>query len=179
MIAADKGPIDAGPEAVPDPVSVPSPALSRDVLTEVIRNGVPLVGDMGVTIEALGRGTIRLRLPCRADFVRPGGTVTGPVLFALADVALWGAVLSLIGRVELAVTTSMTINFLRRPALKAVEAEARILKLGKRLAYGEITLWSEDEDAPVAHVTGTYSIPPHDPVAVPATHYVPAPPEES
>jgi uncharacterized protein (TIGR00369 family) len=161
--------------AAGEEVSVRSPALTKETLEQVIRDGVPLVGDMGVTIEALGRGTIRLRLPYRADFVRPGGTVTGPVLFALADVALWGAVLSLIGRVELAVTTSMTINFLRRPALKAVEAEARILKLGKRLAYGEITLWSEGDEAPVAHVTGTYSIPPHDPVPVAAAHYVAAP----
>ena len=68
--------------------------------------------------------------------------------------------LSLIGRVELAVTTSMTVNFLRRPAAVGVAAEARILKLGKRLAYGEVLLWSEGEDKPVAHVTGTYSIPP-------------------
>ncbi len=163
---------------MPTPSRALAPALTIDTLQQVIRDGVPLVGDMGVTIEALGRGTVRLRLPYRADFVRPGGTVTGPVLFALADVALWGAVLSLIGRVELAVTTSMTINFLRRPALKAVAAEARILKLGKRLAYGEITLWSEGDDAPVAHVTGTYSIPPHDPVAVTAAHYVPVPGDE-
>ena len=70
------------------------------------------------------------------------------------------------------VTTSMTINFLRRPAPRAVEAEARVLKLGKRLAYGEVTLWSQGEDEPVAHVTGTYSIPPHPPVTVPAPHYV-------
>ncbi len=144
--------------------------LSAEELSQVIRDGVPLVGDMGITVESVGAGTIRLRLPYRADFVRPGGTVTGPVLFALADVALWGAVLSLIGRVELAVTTSMTINFLRRPALRAVEAEARVLKLGSRLAYGEITIWSEDDAEPVAHVTGTYSIPPHRPVSVSVPH---------
>ncbi len=148
----------------------PKDTLTKDALERVIREGVPLVGDMGVTVEALEPGLIRLRLPYRADFVRPGGTVTGPVLFALADVALWGAVLSLIGQVELAVTTSMTINFLRRPTLRAIEAEARILKLGKRLAYGEITLWSEGEEEPVAHVTGTYSIPPHAPVAIPPSH---------
>ncbi|MEI7608033.1 MAG: PaaI family thioesterase, partial [Rhodospirillaceae bacterium] len=108
----------------------------------------------------------------RDDFVRPGGTVTGPAMFALADVALYGAVLSLIGRVELAVTTSMTVNFLRRPAPVAVVAEARILKLGKRLAYGEVMLWSEGEPEPVAHVTGTYSIPPHGPVTLAPPHYL-------
>jgi uncharacterized protein (TIGR00369 family) len=146
------------------------PALSIAEVAELIREGVPLVGAMGVEVETLGEGTARLRLPQRDDFVRPGGTVAGPALFALADVALYAAVLSLIGRVELAVTTSMTINFLRRPAPVAVVADARILKIGKRLAYGEVLLGSDGEDAPVAHVTGTYSIPPHDPVALPPGH---------
>ena len=149
------------------------PALSAEELAELIRVGVPLVGGMGVTVETVGDGTVRLRLPYRDDFVRPGGTVTGPALFALADVALYGAVLSLIGRVELAVTTSMTVNFLRRPAAVAVAAEARVLKLGKRLAYGEVLLWSEGDPNPVAHVTGTYSIPPHDPVTLAPPHYLP------
>ena len=149
------------------------PALQVEELAELIREGVPLVGGMGVSVETVGEGTVRLRLPYRADFVRPGGTVTGPAMFALADVALYGAVLSLIGRVELAVTTSMTVNFLRRPAPVAVVAEARVLKLGKRLAYGEVLLWSEGENEPVAHVTGTYSIPPHGPVALAPSHYLP------
>ena len=122
---------------------------------------VAAVGSYGVTVESVGAGTIRLRMPYREDFVRPGGTVTGPALFGLADVALYGAVLSMIGRVELAVTTSMTINFLRKPGQRGVIAEARILKLGKRLAYGDVLLYSEGEDEPVAHVTGTYSIPPN------------------
>ena len=146
-------------------------AVSADELADLIRDGVPLVGGMGVVVEAVGEGKVRLRLPYRGDFVRPGGTVTGPALFALADVALYGAVLSLIGRVELAVTTSMTVNFLRRPAPVAVIADARILKLGKRLAYGEILLWSDGEPDPVAHVTGTYSIPPHASVTLaPSLH---------
>lgn len=145
-----------------------TPAISIPELDALIREGVPMVGNLGVVIETLTPGTIRLRLPCQEDFVRPGGTITGPALFALADVALYGAVLSLIGRVELAVTTSMTINFLRRPPMRAVLAEARVLKMGKRLAYGEILLFSEGDDQPVAHVTGTYSIPPHAPVEAPA-----------
>ncbi len=135
-------------------------AVAAAELETLIREGVPLVGSYGVTVESVGAGTIRLRMPYREDFIRPGGTVTGPALFGLADVALYGAVLSLIGRVELAVTTSMTINFLRKPGQKGVIAEARILKLGKRLAYGDVLLYSEGEDEPVAHVTGTYSIPP-------------------
>lgn len=130
----------------------------------LVRESVPLVGSQGVRVRAMGAGTASLLLPFREDFLRPGGTVTGPALFGLADVALYGAVLSLIGRVELAVTTSMTINFLRRPPPAAIVAEARILKLGKRLAYGEVLLSVEGgEDGPVAHATGTYSIPPDRP----------------
>jgi uncharacterized protein (TIGR00369 family) len=136
------------------------PAITSDELEALIREGVPLVGSFGVTVEALDRGSVRLRMPYRDDFIRPGGTVTGPALFGLADVALYGAVLSIIGRVELAVTTSMNINFLRRPDLRPVIAEARILKLGKRLAYGDVLLFSEGDPDAVAHVTGTYSIPP-------------------
>ena len=93
------------------------------------------------------------------EMLRPGGTISGPAMFGLADVALYGAVLSMIGPVALAVTTNMNINFLRKPAPKDLLAEARILKLGKRLAVGEVTIWSEGEEEPVAHATGTYSIP--------------------
>lgn len=156
--------------SAPEPAPA-QPAMSKEDLDALIRDGVPLVGNFGVRIDSLGAGTIRLRLPYKDDFVRPGGTVTGPAMFGLADVALYGAVLSLIGRVELAVTTSMTINFLRRPPPVAIIAEARVLKLGKRLAYGEILLFSDGDPEPVAHATGTYSIPPHDPVVVAVSHY--------
>lgn len=148
-----------------------TPAISKEELDVLIREGVPLVGSFGVLIDSLGAGSIRLRLPYKDDFVRPGGTVTGPAMFGLADVALYGAVLSLIGRVELAVTTSMTINFLRRPPPVAIIADARILKMGKRLAYGEILIFSEGDPEPVAHATGTYSIPPHDPVTLAVSGY--------
>ncbi|MGO4724801.1 MULTISPECIES: PaaI family thioesterase [unclassified Inquilinus] len=137
-----------------------APAIEAETVEAIIRDGVPLIGAFGVTVRALGDGTATLVMPCRDDFVRPGGTITGPALFGLADVALYAAVLSRIGRVELAVTTSMAINFLRRPALVPVIAEARLLKLGRRLAYGEVLLFSEGEAEPVAHATGTYSIPP-------------------
>ena len=80
----------------------------------------------------------------------------------LADFAMYVAVLSKIGRVELAVTTNLTCNFLRRPRPKDVIGEARLLKLGRRLAVGEVALFTEGDEAagPVAHVTATYSIPP-------------------
>lgn len=135
------------------------PAMTAGEIQQLIAEGVPLVGQFGVTVAELGAGRAVLRQPCHDSFVRPGGTITGPAMFGLADVALYAAVLSLIGRVELAVTTSMTINFLRKPALRALAADARILKLGRRLAYGDVLIYSEGEDDPVAHATGTYSIP--------------------
>ena len=134
--------------------------IEKREFEELVRTSVPLVGSFGLTVLDIGDGTMRLSMPYRDDFVRPGGTVMGPALFSLADVALYGAVMSAIGRVDLAVTTSMTINFLRRPPPAPVIAEAKLLKLGKRLAYGEVLLFSEGLDEAVAHVTGTYSIPP-------------------
>ena len=149
-----------------------APVVSAEELEALIREGVPLVGNYGITIEQLGAGTVRMKLPYNDSFVRPGGTVTGPAMFGLADVALYAAVRSAIGRVELAVTTSMTINFLKRPPPVGMIAEGRLLKLGKRLAYGEVLLFSDDgSDEPVAHATGTYSIPPHDPVTLAVSGY--------
>lgn len=134
--------------------------ITAEEFEALVREQVPLIGGYNLRVNAIGDGTIDVYMPYRDDFIRPGGTITGPALFGLADVALYGAVLSRIGRIELAVTTSMTINFLRRPAPVGVHAEGRLLKLGRRLAYGEVLLRSEDEDDPVAHATGTYSIPP-------------------
>ena len=95
------------------------------------------------------------------DELRPGGTVSGPILMAVADVALYVALLGEIGIVPLAVTTSLTINFLRKPeAGRAVIGECRLLKVGRSLAVGEVSLYSEGLPDPVAHVVGTYSIPP-------------------
>jgi uncharacterized protein (TIGR00369 family) len=109
------------------------------------------VGNRGATVS-LGVGERELR---------PGGTVSGPTLMALADVALYVAILGEIGIVPLAVTTSMTINFLRKPvASKDIVGVCKLMKLGKSLAVGEVTLYSEGLDEPVAHVVGTYSIPP-------------------
>ena len=134
--------------------------IEADEFQALVREHVPLVGSMGIEVADVGDGTCSILLPFREDFLRPGGTVTGPAMFGLADVALYGAVLSKIGRVELAVTTSMTINFLRRPAPADLIAEARLLKIGRRLAYGEVLIHSSGSDEPVAHATGTYSIPP-------------------
>ncbi len=92
--------------------------------------------------------------------LRPGGTVSGPVLMSVADAALYVAILGEIGIVPLTVTTSLTINFLRKPTgTKDIVGVCRLMKVGRSLAVGEVSLYSEGEEAPVAHVVGTYSIP--------------------
>lgn len=126
----------------------------------IAKHQVPIVGYLGVRIEEIGAGTATGRAPYREEFLRPGGTVAGPVIMALADFVMYAAVMGKIGRVELAVTTSLNINFLRRPAPRDVIAHARLIKAGKRLAVGEVDVFSEGEDDMIAHVTSTYSIPP-------------------
>jgi uncharacterized protein (TIGR00369 family) len=114
----------------------------------------------GLSIEALWDGGCRVRQAFREVSLRPGGTISGPTMMALADIAMYVALLAAIGPVPLAVTINLNINFLRKPGRCDLTAEARLLKLGKRLASGEVTLCCEGEEAPVAHATSTYSIPP-------------------
>jgi len=111
-------------------------------------------------IEAVGPMTARMRLTPAERHLRPGGTISGPTMFMLADVAFYVAVLAMIGREPLTVTTNLSINFLRKPALADLVAEARILKLGRSLAVGDATLVSDGVEAPVAHASVTYAIPP-------------------
>ena len=101
-----------------------------------------------------------MRLLYRETHLRPGGTISGPALMTLADTAMYLLVLAHIGPIALAVTTNLNINFLRKPAPKDVLAEVKLLKLGARLAVGEVAMYSEDEAEAVAHATLTYSIPP-------------------
>jgi uncharacterized protein (TIGR00369 family) len=136
------------------------PKISVDAFQALIEEHLPLVELFGIRTQAIGAGTANLRMHFNPGLMRPGGTVAGPALMALADVTLYAVVLGLIGPVELAVTTNLSINFLRKPGPADVLAEGRILKLGKRLAVGEVTLYSVDDVEPVAHVTATYSIPP-------------------
>lgn len=114
----------------------------------------------GFTTEEIGYGTARVRLPASDDHIRPGGTISGPAQMALADFTLYAALLGAIGDVPLAVTTSLNINFLRKPAPGDLTAECRLLKRGKRLAVGDVLIYSQGFGEPVAHATATYSIPP-------------------
>jgi len=115
--------------------------------------------DSGLSILSVWHGGSRVRLPFQDRSLRPGGTISGPTIMMLADVAMYVALLASIGWEPLAMTTSLNINFLRKPPARALEAECRLLKLGKRLAVGDIAVRSVGEDELVAHATSTYSIP--------------------
>ena len=109
----------------------------------------------------LGEMRIRTRLNVGERHLRPGGTVSGPSIFALADVSVYLAVLAMIGPQGLAVTTSCSMDFMRKPAAGAdLIAECRLLKLGRVLAVGEVLVFSEGGEVPVARASMTYSIPP-------------------
>jgi uncharacterized protein (TIGR00369 family) len=126
-----------------------------------LREEFPQVfGGDDIRVESADGRACVLRQAYRDSMLRPGGTVSGPTLMALADYAMYAVLLSAIGPVGLAVTTNLTINFLRKGAPgQDLRAQAKLLKLGKRLAVGEVTLLSGEEVDPIAHVTATYSIP--------------------
>lgn len=111
-------------------------------------------------IEETGYGKARMRMHFNADLLRPGGTVSGPAMMSIADFAIYVAILATIGRIGLAVTTNLSINFLNKPGPADIVAEAELLKVGKRLIVGEVRLRSQGSDTIVAHATGTYSVPP-------------------
>ena len=134
------------------------PRLTVAEITEFLDQVFPqLRGQM--VIEEVGPMRARMRMPIDASHLRPGGTVSGPAIITLADCTFYVATLAMIGREALAVTTSLSINFLRKPARRDLIGEARILKLGQRLSVGDVTLTSEGDDRPVAHATMTYAIP--------------------
>ena len=113
-------------------------------------------------IEAVGNDGATLSHEIGINELRPGGTVSGPVLMSVADVAIYVAILGKIGIVPLTVTTSLTINFLRKPSAEArIIAECTLLKVGRTLIVGEVSLYSEGSSDLVAHVVGTYSVPPN------------------
>ena len=135
--------------------------MSVAELEEFLRVEFPeSFGSGDTTIESADGTTCLLRQRYSERMLRPGGTVSGPTLMALADCAMYVVLLSAIGPIGLAVTTNLNINFLRKgQAGQDILAEARILKLGKRLAVGEVNLLSGTSPDPIAHVTSTYSIP--------------------
>ena len=130
-----------------------------DLGTFLAREFPQAAGDYAV--ERSDEAGLALRLRVADRHLRPGGTLSGPAIFALADVAFYLALLARIGPVALAVTTSAAIDFLRKPAAgQDLLAEARLLKLGRSLAVGDVLVFSDGLAPPVARASLTYSIPP-------------------
>ena len=140
---------------------MPAPAMNADQIAKLLHEVFPqaFYPGCGLMIERVDYADIRVRRHFQEGYIRPGGTISGPTMMELADFAMYVAVFSAVGPQPLAVTTNLNINFLRKPGKGDLIAEARLMKVGKRLAVGEVTIFSEGSSEPVAHVTSTYSIP--------------------
>ncbi len=137
---------------------LPDPVMSVDDLNRFLAGAFPDDPPTSRILAVTGDGVQAVQ-PYAIGLLRPGGTISGPTMMALTDTSAYAAILSRIGPVALAVTTSLTINFLRRPGPADLTADAALLKLGARLAVVEVELRSDRSDEVVAHATTTYSIP--------------------
>lgn len=134
--------------------------MDKNALNAFLAQNFPQVAG-SYLVEDVAADAIRVRLIVTDDHLRPGGTVSGPSMFALADLAVYCAVLARIGPVGLAVTTNASIDFMRKPAAgRDLVAQCRVLKLGRVLAVAEALIFSEGHGEPVARCSMTYSIPP-------------------
>lgn len=121
-----------------------------------MRAMLPLAAAWAVEVLDAGDGQARLRLPPRAELLRPGGTLSGPALMGLADMAMWAALLTLTGGEDRSLTSDLCIRFLRRLQPGPVVAEARLIKPRGRVLYGEVLLYAEGAPDPAAHVTSSW-----------------------
>ncbi len=134
--------------------------LTAEQVQALIRAGLPMAEDINLCIDRLDGDGALARVPFHRKLIRPGGTLSGPTIMALADAAMYAVVLGSLGRVEMAVTSNLNINFLVKPKPVDLLAEARILRLSRRQAVCEVSVYSSgNEDELVAHVTGTYALP--------------------
>lgn len=137
------------------------PRMNGEQLMQLMREAFPQAQPDRIAIDAVEEGSVRFRYRAEHDNLRPGDTVSGPTLMAVSDLGVYFGVLSAIGPVTLAVTTSLNINFLRKPSAGELVVETKMLKIGKRLAVGEVSVFSAGSRDPVSHATVTYSIPEH------------------
>lgn len=138
------------------------PTLTVAEITHLVAQHFPQLGPPGkrIVIEAAGPGTAVVRMRAGEDMLRPGGTVSGPAMFTLADVGIYIAILGVRGPAALeAVTSNLSISFLARPAPRDLIAHVELLKIGRRLAFGAVALYSDGQAAMVAHATATYAMP--------------------
>jgi uncharacterized protein (TIGR00369 family) len=134
--------------------------MTREDLDQFIKEVFPQVAE-DFTVEDVAPMEITMRLNVSERHLRPGGTVSGPSMFGLADVAIYLAIMAMIGPKALAVTTNASFDFMRKPAAGVdLIAKCRLLKLGRVLAVGDVLLYSDGMAEPVARASMTYSIPP-------------------
>ncbi len=134
--------------------------MDAEALTDFMRQVFDQVAD-DFAIDHVEEGTITMRLLTAEKHLRPGGTISGPSMFALADVSAYLVTLAMIGPQALAVTTNCSIDFMRKPAAGvALIAKAQLLKLGKQLSVTDVLIYSEGVDKPVARASLTYALPP-------------------
>lgn len=136
------------------------PVMTPADLHKFLEEHFPQAAHIDLAVEHLDDTTIRVRLPSDERHLRPGGTISGPTLVWLADLGFYLLILGQLGPVAQAVTTNLNINFMRKPEPVDLIGEGRLMKLGKTLAMGDFTIWSDGAKEPVAHATVTYAIPP-------------------
>jgi uncharacterized protein (TIGR00369 family) len=137
------------------------PLLTPADLHKFLADQFPQAAHLDLKIEHLDDTTIRVRLPMHERHLRPGGTISGPTLVWLVDLSFYLLLMGRLGPVPSAVTTNLNINFMRKPEPADLVGEGRLMKLGKTLAVGDFTIWSDGVEAPVAHATLTYALPPN------------------
>jgi uncharacterized protein (TIGR00369 family) len=135
------------------------PAMTPAELLKFLDEHFPQAGHVELDIEHLDDTTIRVRLPTTEQHLRPGGTISGPTLVWLVDLSFYLLLMGRLGPVAAAVTTNLNINFMNKPEPADLLAEGRLLKLGRSLAMGDVTIWSQGKKDPVAHATLTYALP--------------------
>ena len=133
--------------------------LSAADIEAVIRGGLPAAAKSGLKVEEVRPGYARIRLPFSNWMLRPGNVISGPTLFTAADSAMYACVMAHIGAQVMALTANLTINFLNPGRAGDVVAEAKLLRLGQRMAVMEVALFTAGDPTLVAHVTGSYALP--------------------
>jgi uncharacterized protein (TIGR00369 family) len=135
------------------------PLITADDFHRLIAEEAPYAAWLGLKAERIGHGTALLRLPFRAEHLRPGGVINGPAIMAVADYCMYALALSIDPRGHGAVTTSMTLNFLRKTTGRDLLADGRVLRAGRTLAFMETLVYADGEAEAVAQVTGSYAFP--------------------
>jgi len=133
--------------------------ITKEEVKAICESELPLVSILGAEIESIDDGEASVSLASQPKLLRPGGTISGPAMMAIADYAFYIALLSKIGPEPMAVTSNLTFSFLRRPAPEGLLARAKLIKLGKRLAFGDVFIYSQGEREPVAYATCNYALP--------------------